>query len=351
MLMSESVRKAWVAAAFALALAVSACSSNTPGTGEVGSTSAVAVRSSTSLALPSPSSSAAPTTGASVPVSPSGPTDSTATSTGELTAGHYAGTTGQGQAIKLFVSADRRSVQDVTIPSIQLTCTPGAGVYDLLTLRSVPIGADHAFQSETRQDGVFNGAPARFTYRFSGSLDPPDPTGAIKMTGTFRETISYRDTVAHECTTDDQPWSATFDDQPGQAASTAPAAGTYTGVTSQGQRVSFSVSAGPLRVQNFAISNVGLTCLPGGSGAYDHFAVATAAVDGSASFAVTKPQDGIFNQARAHFTVHVEGTFHGQAASGATRAAGTFHETVVYTDTARHTCSSNDQFWSATRST
>jgi hypothetical protein len=51
----------------------------------------------------------------------------------------------------------------------------------------------------------------------------------------------------------------------------------------------------------------------------------------------------------ALFTYTFRGNFHGVAANGAERAAGTYAETVSYTDTTAHVCTSNTQSWYASK--
>jgi hypothetical protein len=49
------------------------------------------------------------------------------------------------------------------------------------------------------------------------------------------------------------------------------------------------------------------------------------------------------------FTYTFRGNFHGVDPSGAARAAGTFRESVTYTDTTARSCTSDDVSWTASR--
>ena len=60
-------------------------------------------------------------------------------------------------------------------------------------------------------------------------------------------------------------------------------------------------------------------------------------------------QDGTYAGKPAKFTYTFRGNFHGVAPSGAARAAGTFRETMTFTDSTKETCTSNTQSWTASR--
>ncbi|MDT4924845.1 MAG: eukaryotic-like serine/threonine-protein kinase, partial [Pseudonocardiales bacterium] len=124
--------------------------------------------------------------------------------------------------------------------------------------------------------------------------------------------------------------------------------GSYSGLTSQGRPLGFYVSSDRSNVQNISILTVGLSCTPGGSNPFDQLAIASAAVLADGSFSATKNQTAVFAGFPAKFTYSFRGNFRPAGSSGAPQAAGSFRETIAYTDTATHTCTSDDQTWSVT---
>ena len=77
--------------------------------------------------------------------------------------------------------------------------------------------------------------------------------------------------------------------------------------------------------------------------------MAAVPLNSNGSFTATTTQTGVYNGYPAKFTYTFRGNFHGVGPSGAARAAGTFQETVTFTDTTKRTCTSNVQSWTATR--
>src|SRR5207302_732908 len=122
-------------------------------------------------------------------------------------------------------------------------------------------------------------------------------------------------------------------DGPQTPATSSPPAGSYSGRTSQGWGVSFYVSSDHSSVQNVSIPTVGLSCSPGGATPSDQLAFASVAIAADGSISATKSQSGVFAGFPAKFTYSFQGNFHGAGSSGAPRAAGSFRETVTYTDT------------------
>ena len=53
------------------------------------------------------------------------------------------------------------------------------------------------------------GAPAHFTYTFSGHLHGPSAAGVPRASGTFRERVTYDDGIAFDCQSNTQTWSTT----------------------------------------------------------------------------------------------------------------------------------------------
>ncbi len=152
------------------------------------------------------------------------------------------------------------------------------------------------------------------------------------------------------CTSNTQSWTATRDAQPPQTTSPRHAGG-YTGTNPQnGQQITFSVSSSRTRLQNISIPFVGLTCAPpGDTNPTEPLGISGASIKPDGAFAATATQTATYAGHPAKFTYTFRGNFHGVAPSGAARAAGTFRETLTYTDSTARTCTSNTQSWTATR--
>ena len=123
-----------------------------------------------------------------------------------------------------YVSNDGTHVQDVTVPTY-LGCAPSKTFYDHIGIADIAIGSDGSFAATTTQDGVLAGAPAHFTYTFSGHFQ------GTQVSGAYREDVTYDDGTAFTCTTNVTAWSASREAQGTQNA--ARPAGSYSGRTPQ----------------------------------------------------------------------------------------------------------------------
>ena len=108
---------------------------------------------------------------------------------GSHSPGSYSGSTHQGYGLSFYVAADGTQMQDVSIPTVGIACTPTNSFADQLNVASIPIGADGSFTSTTTQTGVLSGAPATFTYTFSGNF------AGTTATGVFREDITFNNGI------------------------------------------------------------------------------------------------------------------------------------------------------------
>ena len=267
--------------------------------------------------------------------------------------GSYSGSESQnGNGMSFYVSANQKSLQDVTFPLVALNCSPGnSWTNDHISVASVTLGSTGSFATTTKQTGVVLGFPAKFVYMFKGSLHGTSASGAPMATGTYSEKITYTDSVARTCTSKVQTWSAARDTQPAQPT-TAPPTGSYSGNESQnGNGLSFYVSADQKRLQDVTFPLVGLNCAPGNTWINDHISVASVALTADGSFTSTTTQTGVIFGLPATYTYSFRGNFHGVNAAGVPRAAGTFTETTAYTDSTARSCTTDSQWWSAARST
>ena len=263
--------------------------------------------------------------------------------------GSYKGTNPQDSyPITFYVSADQTSLQDISIAAVGLSCAPGgANPFEPFGMATVPLNSNGSFTATTTQTGVYNGFPAKFTYTFQGNYQGLR-SGVPTVTGTFKETLKFTDSAAQTCTSGTQSWTATRDAQPPQTT-TPPPAGNYTATNPQDNYpITFSVPSSRNSLRNIAIAAVGLSCAPGGANPVEPFGMAAVPLKPNGSFTATTTKTGVYNGHPAKFTYTFRGNFHGVAPSGAARAAGTFQETMKFTDSAARTCTSNTQSWTAT---
>jgi hypothetical protein len=263
-------------------------------------------------------------------------------------AGSYSGTNPQnGSPLRFYVSSSRTTVQDISIPSVGLACTPeGGAIPEPFAIAAVAIKSSGSFTATTTETGVVSGQPATFSYTFRGNFH-----SAAKASGTFRETVKFGASPVQTCTSNTQSWSATRDTQPRQTTSPPPA-GSYSATNPQnGSPLTFYVSSSRTKLQDISIPSVGLACAPEGGAIPEPFSIATAAIKSDRSFTATTTETGVVSGSRATFSYTFRGNFHSVGPSGAERAAGTFRETVKFNSSAPQTCTSNTQSWSATRDT
>jgi hypothetical protein len=273
--------------------------------------------------------------------------------------GSYTGTVpgyGLVDPITFYVSSSGTQVQDILIPVLELTCAPGGTqASDNLTIAAAAIAADGSFNATATQQGVFRGAagnyPATYTYSFKGTFAGASAQGAATANGTFSETMTYSDTTARTCSSNIQSWTATRDAQPAQPT-TLPPTGSYTAsVPGYGlvDPITFYVSSSGTQLLNVSIPVTTLACAPGSVPFGDHLGIPAIAIASNGSFSTTVTQQGVHDGYPAQYSYTFRGNFHGVNASGTPRAAGTFTETVSYTDTAARNCTSDVQGWTATR--
>jgi hypothetical protein len=267
--------------------------------------------------------------------------------------GSYTATNPQNnEPITFYVSASKTSLQDISIPFVFLDCTPpgDANPTEPLGITSAPLKTNGSFTATTTETGVYAGFPATFTYTFRGNFHGVGPSGAARAAGTFRETMTFTDSTKRTCTSNTQSWTAARDSQPPQTTKRPPAGG-YTATNPQNNEpITFSVSASRTSLQNISIPFVFLNCSPpGDANPTEPLAIAKAPIKTDLSFTATTAKSGVYLGHPAKFSYTFRGNFHGVASSGAARAAGTFRETMTFTDSTKRTCTSNTQSWTATR--
>ena len=130
---------------------------------------------------------------------------------GNYLAGEYTWAT-----LTFSVSPGGRSLSDVAVPNVPITCTPydatGSNLprYDHLDFHATAVKPNGSFSAMATQDGVFGHATAKFTYSFAGYAEGATPAGPGTMAGTFREDIVEQVSgTTYTCTSDNQDWTAT----------------------------------------------------------------------------------------------------------------------------------------------
>ena len=247
--------------------------------------------------------------------------------------------------VSLYVSAAGTHVQDITVPSTALSCSPGGTLDDHLALGAASIAPDGSFSAAATQTGVINHSLARFTYTFAGQFS------GTNLVGSLREDINYTNGTAYSCTTGAQTWSAKRETQGSQTAAT-PAAGSYSGEIEGGPLyypVSFYVSADGTHLQDVNVST-SLGCDPGGSLA-DHVGIGEIPISADGSFSTTTTQSGVIDHSTAVFTYTFSGHFHGPTSAGVARVAGIVREDIRYDNGTSFSCTTDNQAWAATRDT
>jgi hypothetical protein len=124
-------------------------------------------------------------------------------------------------------------------------------------------------------------------------------------------------------------------------------AGSYGGRTAQNRAITLYVSAGGTHLQDISVPLTDLSCKPAGNGFNDKIQIASVAINPDGSFTSTTTQTGIISGHPTTFTYVFRGNVHGVNADGIPRMAGTLRETLAWTDTPGHECSTNDQSWYA----
>jgi hypothetical protein len=246
-----------------------------------------------------------------------------------------------------YVSSDGKHLQDVYV-GLTLACTPGGSVNDHLELDEVPIAADGSFAKTAEQHGIVNNVAATFHYAITGHVHGASTSGATRMAGTLRESITMAGGATTECTSNNLSWNA---EQPAQGAqTTAPPAGAYQGEAFLGGGVitplAFEAPGGTQLVTIHV--QLTLACIPGGTVTHELVIAGPVPIAADGSFATRVEEASVAKGAAAKFTYTFSGHFHGFATNGKARMAGVVREDVVQTAGPAYECTSNDKTWSAT---
>jgi hypothetical protein len=245
--------------------------------------------------------------------------------------------------LSLFVAPGGASILNINLAT-SVNCVPSGGGGDSIEILRVAIQPNGSFSSKTFQDGIFDGSDAIFTYTFAGSFEPVTATAPASAAGTWREDITLPTGITTKsCTSNVQPWTATLQPEPPwHRSSILP--GNYKSPLFHGS-ISFSVAPGATRMLNFSTGTI-LNCLPSGS-ANDSISIGEVAIQPNGSFTSETSQDGVFQGSNAKFTYTLAGSFEGTTPAGVSSVAGIFREDIVPTSGITKSCTTNNQFWTA----
>jgi hypothetical protein len=126
--------------------------------------------------------------------------------------GSYSGFTEGGSVanISFDVSSDSATIENVSIPSTSLACSPvEPNLSSHITFASIPINTDGSFTYDESQSGIVNGEPATITYTFNGHVHGPNSSGKTRINGIWREDVTYANSgTSYYCSTNNQSYAA-----------------------------------------------------------------------------------------------------------------------------------------------
>jgi hypothetical protein len=276
-------------------------------------------------------------------------------------AGSYTGNIpGRTNGLTLYVSADSSHLQDVSIPVDDLKCT-GEGttvMNDELEALEVPletVAANNAsFLYGATEKGTLEGKPVSIAFTFDGHFHSVNAAGVERLAGTYREDITFEGGSTRRCTTNNQWFSATRDAQPTQTTA-APPAGSYTGnIPGRTGGLTFDVSSNGSHVQDVYIPTDDLKCTGEGTETMnDHleaFEITAKLTATGRSFKSAKTEkSAILEGHPVTIKFTFEGHFHAVNNMEVERAAGTYREDITFEGGSTRRCTTNDQWFSATR--
>ena len=270
--------------------------------------------------------------------------------------GYYSGSYANNNlaGLDFFVLPGGTTLTNISVSDVVIGCVPAGSIpsNDHLGILDTPINRNGSFAATSSQEGVFDNAPAKFTYSFVGRFMPATAGGEPTAAGTFRENIAFLASGTSErCTSNTQSWTTTHGPQAAPTKSVV-VPGYYSGLyaNNNGAGLDFFVSPGARTLTNISVPGVALACTPAGSfPSSDHLSILDTPIRPDGSFAATATQEGVFDNATAKFTYSFAGYFEGPSANGTQTVAGTFREDIVFpANGTTETCTSDDQSWTMT---
>jgi hypothetical protein len=261
--------------------------------------------------------------------------------------GHFYG-------FSFFVAPGGATLLNVAVTDI-IACTPAGSFPDVdqLVIPQVTVQPNGSFSGTGTQEGVFDNARAKFTYSFAGHFEGATPSGPLTVAGTLRDNVVFpANGTTETCTTNVQPWTATHDPQ-AAPSKIAAVPGSYSAAESGGHFYGFSFNAlpGGRSLSNISVTDI-VACSPAGSFPdTSQLVIPEIGVQPNGSFSATTSQQGVFDNAKAKFTLSFAGHFEGATPSGPLTVAGTLREDIAFpANGTTETCTTNNQPWVAIRS-
>ena len=109
------------------------------------------------------------------------------------------------------VPSGSATLENVSIPSTSLECSPSGTVSSDVAIASIPIGSDGSFTYDKSQSGTIDSQPATITYTFDGHVHGPNTSGDTRIDGIWREDVTYANNgITYGCTSNDESFAAVF---------------------------------------------------------------------------------------------------------------------------------------------
>ncbi len=123
-------------------------------------------------------------------------------------AGSYSGTDHQGYGLTFEVASGGTKLQNVSVPTVVLGCTPAKEADLAFVIKEATIGSDGAFTAKETESAMVFGVIATVTYEFSGQFHGTGSGGEGRVAGTLREKAVDESGKTFECTSNGQSWEA-----------------------------------------------------------------------------------------------------------------------------------------------
>ena len=124
-------------------------------------------------------------------------------------AGSYSGTDQQGYPVTFEVTSGGTKLQNVSVPTVVVGCTPAKETVLAFVIKEATIGSDGSFTAKETESATVFALTAAVTHEFSGQFHGPGSGGKVRVAGTLRETAVDESGKTFECTSNGQTWEAT----------------------------------------------------------------------------------------------------------------------------------------------
>ena len=248
-------------------------------------------------------------------------------------------------SITFDVAPGGRTMLNVYVPTTFLNCTPSGTINDQFEMLQVAIKSNGSFDAEGPQRGVLSGSNVKFAYTLAGSFEGPTPAGVSTAAGTWREGVVFASGTTSACTSNNEFWSATLSPEPAQKKILAKP-GSYSGADVGS--ISFNVGPGGGSMMSVAVPTTFLNCIPAGT-ISDHFEILQVTIRSNGSFDAKTSRTGLLSGISVKIHLHPGGVFRGPHPCRSFDHGRNVGEDVVFASGTTSSCTSNNQFWTATK--